>query len=50
VIGVLSDLEVSVVLGFCFCRWAASEPVGLQRELASIQAHGRQLGSGRMLS
>jgi len=50
VIGVLSDLEVRVVLGFCFCRWAASGPVGLQRELASIQAHGRQLGSGRMLS
>ena len=27
VIGVLSDLEVCVVLGFCFYRWVASEPV-----------------------
>jgi hypothetical protein len=25
VIGVLPDLVVSVILGLCFCRWAASE-------------------------
>jgi hypothetical protein len=43
VIGVLSDLEVSVVLGVCFCRWAAYNAL----EVAGDHPHFKPMTEAR---